>query len=125
MNRTYSHSPSYSPFAPKMFSPYESKDPHRRHSASFSPVKTLTKFFKDESHVTKFKVFKVVVLLLAVFFSWALSVANKLSEDEITSSYPTMAKVIIFSGTSTGKVMLAFLWVVFACCLGVYLKFHQ
>ena len=79
-------------------------------------VSTSSFNFASIRHLAKkYEKFNIVIgittLLLAIFFSWCLSMFNKLSEDEIKSSYPKLEKVILFSGTSGGKVILSFLWI--------------
>lgn len=100
-----------SKMASRNYSPYGPRS--RKISSPLSAFSFLTSD-KTKNFRISLWVVAVVLLGLSVFFSYTMYLFNKYSADEVRLMHPKLVNTVQFSGTTTGKVVLTILWVMFA-----------
>jgi len=98
---------NYSPFAPRSY------NPRSRNSSPLSSFSFLTSD-KTKNFRISLWVISIILLVLAMVFSYYLYLFRKHSPEQIRAVHPKLAKMIEWTGTTTGQVFLAFLWIIFA-----------
>lgn len=98
---------NYSPFAPRSYAP---------RSRNSSPLSSFSFLTSDKTKHFRIALWVVALVLLglAVFFSYSMFIFNKYSPDQVRSMYPKMASTVAWVGTTGGKLFLAALWAMFA-----------
>jgi type III secretory pathway component EscS len=114
---------NYSPFAPRSY------NPRSRKSSPLSSFSFLTSD-KTKNFRISLLVIAVVLLGLALFFSYTMYLYRKHSQEQIRAVYPNLATTIEWTGSTSGQVFLAFLWIIFVLTIapvgvGEWFRSHQ
>ena len=106
MERTYSPSFDSSPYG-RTYAP--------RSRRSSTPFKNPFSFLNLKTAHLNIALWVVaaVLLIVAIFLSWSMSLTKKYSQDQIQQMYPKFYKSIIWSNTKTGKWVTAIFWILF------------